>query len=215
MEFQSYYKLPAPQTQLENCVAHNGSLIPIPGRTIMVQAWYQGGISIFEWTDPKHPHEIGVLRPRPERRRRARWAAASGRSYWYNGQIIGSEMQRGLDIFELTPSAAISQNEIDAAKSIHMDFLNVQDQPKLVWPATFALSRAYTDQLERWKGLAPDQVAAVRAGLSGAEGMSGGARRDALNKLAGQVTGYSGGSADPQRVQWLVSSIKDLASATK
>jgi hypothetical protein len=135
--------------------------------------------------------------------------------YWYNGQIIGSEMQRGLDIFELTPSAAISKNEIDAAKSIHMDFLNVQDQPKLIWPATFALSRAYTDQLERWKGLAPDQVAAVRAGLSGAEGMSGGARRDALTKLAGQVTGYSGGSADPQRVQWLVGSIKDLASATK
>ena len=80
MVFQSYYKLPAPQTQLENCVAHNGSLIPIPGRTIMVQAWYQGGISIFEWTDPAHPHEIGLLRPRPERRRRARWAAASGRS---------------------------------------------------------------------------------------------------------------------------------------
>ena len=167
MIFQSYYKLPAPQTQLENCVAHNGSLIPIPGRTIMVQAWYQGGISIFEWTDPTHPHEIGFFDRGPNDSARARWAAASGRSYWYNGQIIGSEMQRGLDIFELTPSAAISQNEIDAAKSVHFDFLNVQDQPKFVWPATFALSRSYTDQLERWKGLSADKVADGSHGAHG------------------------------------------------
>jgi hypothetical protein len=212
MEFQSYYKLPAPQTQLENCVAHNGSLIPIPGRTIMVQAWYQGGLSVFEWTDPKHPHEIAFFDRGPNDGTRAMgggfWSV-----YWYNGQIIGSEMQRGLDIFELTPSAAISQNEIDAAKSIHMDFLNVQDQPKFEWPASFALSRAYTDQLERWKGLAPDQVSAVRAGLASAEKLSGGARRDALNTLAGQVNGYAGGSTDPQRLQWLTGSIKDLANA--
>ena len=105
--------------------------------------------------------------------------------YWYNGQIIGSEMQRGLDIFELTPSGAISQNEIDAAKTIHMDFLNVQDQPKFVWPASFALSRSYTDQLERWKGLTPDKVSAVRAALTAAEGMNGSARRDVLSTLAG------------------------------
>ena len=90
--------------------------------------------------------------------------------YWYNGQIIGSEMQRGLDIFELTASAAISQNEIDAAKSIHMDFLNVQDQPKLIWPATFALSRAYTDQLERWKGLALIRWRPFAAGSVGRRG---------------------------------------------
>ena len=68
MVFQSYYKLPAPQTAFENCVAHNGSLIPIPGRTIMIQAWYQGGISLFEWTDPAHPHEIGFFDRGPERR---------------------------------------------------------------------------------------------------------------------------------------------------
>jgi hypothetical protein len=214
MEFQNYYKLPAPQTQFENCVAHNGSLIPIPGRTIMAQAWYQGGISVFEWTDPKHPHEIAFFDRGPNDGTRLAgggfWSV-----YWYNGQIIGSEMQRGLDIFELAPSAAISQNEIDAAKSIHMDFLNVQDQPKLVWPATFALSRAYTDQLERWKGLSADKVAAVRTALSAAEGMSGSARRDALNVLAKQVDGYEGGSADPQRVAWLAGSLEDLASATK
>ncbi len=211
MIFQSYYKLPAPQTQYENCVAHNGSLIPIPGRTIMVQAWYQGGASVFEWTDPKHPHEIAYFDRGPNDGTRLRgggyWSI-----YWYNGLLVGSEMQRGLDVFELTPSAAISQNEIDAAKSVHMDFLNVQDQPKLVWPATFALSRSYTDQLERWKGLSGSQVAAVRTALAAAESMSGSGRRGALTALAGQVRGYQSGSIDPQRVQWLATSISDLAN---
>jgi len=210
MVFQSYYKLPAPQTSLENCVAHNGSLIPVPGRTIMVQAWYQGGLSIFEWTDPRHPHELAFFDRGPNDSTRmvggGFWSV-----YWYNGHIYGSEMQRGLDVFDLTPSAAISQNEIDAAKTIHQDFLNVQDQPKFVWPASFALSRAYTDQLERWKGLSADKVAAVRTALSAAEAANGAARRDALNALAGQVRGYAGGSSDPQRVQWLAASLSDLA----
>jgi hypothetical protein len=210
MVFQSYYKLPAPQTALENCVAHNGSLIPIPGRTIMVQAWYQGGLSVFEWTDPAHPHEIAFFDRGPNDSTRAMgggfWSA-----YWYNGHIIGSEMQRGLDIFELTPSAAITQNEIDAAKSVHFDFLNVQDQPKFVWPATFALARAYTDQLERWKGLSADKVSSVRSALTNAEKLSGGARRDALNKLAGDVRGYESGSSDVGRVRLLEEALAELA----
>ena len=212
MVFQSYYKLTAPQTQYENCVAHNGSLIPIPGRTIMVQAWYQGGLSIFEWTDPQHPHELAFFDRGPNDPTRmvggGFWSV-----YWYNGHIYGSEMERGLDVFDLTPSPAISQNEIDAAKTIHQDFLNVQDQPKFVWPASFALSRAYTDQLERWKGLSGDRVSAVRAGLSAAEAANGAARRDALIALATQVRGYMNGSSDPQRVQWLSTSISDLAKA--
>jgi hypothetical protein len=213
MVFQSYYKLPAPQTALENCVAHNGSLIPIPGRTIMVQAWYQGGLSIFEWTDPRHPHEIGFFDRGPNDPNRLMgggyWSA-----YWYNGHIIGSEMQRGLDVFELTPSAAISQNEIDAAKSVHFDFLNVQDQPKLVWPATFALSGSYVDQLDRWKGLASNRIEEIKTALRNAQGMSGLPRRDALRALAAKVQGYVSGAEDPQRVQWLSTSIKDLAETT-
>ncbi len=212
MVFQTYYKLSAPQTQYENCVAHNGSLIPIPGRTIMVQAWYQGGLSIFEWTDPKHPHELAFFDRGPNDSTRmvggGFWSV-----YWYDGHIYGSEMERGLDVFDLTPSAAISQNEIDAAKTIHQDFLNVQEQPKFVWPASFALSRAYTDQLERWKGLSADKVSAVRTGLSAAEAANGAARRDALTALATQVRGYMNGSTDPQRVQWLSTSISDLAKA--
>ena len=212
MVFQSYYKMPAPQTEFENCVAHNGSLIPIPGRTIMAQAWYQGGLSIVEWTDPKHPHELAFFDRGPLDATRlvhgGFWSA-----YWYNGHIYGSEIKRGIDVFDLVPSAAISQNEIDAAKSVHMDFLNVQDQPKFVWPPTFALARAYTDQLERWHGLSADRVAAVRTALSGAEAAGGAVRRDALNASAGQVRGYAGSSTDPQRVQWLATSISDLARA--
>ena len=100
MTFQSYYKMPAPQTPQENCVAHNGSLIPIPGRDVMVQAWYQGGISVFDWTDAAHPKEIAFFDRGPVDSTKM----ASGGSwsvYWYNGVIVSSEISRGLDIFEL------------------------------------------------------------------------------------------------------------------
>ena len=100
-------------------MAHNGSLIPIPGRDIMVQAWYQGGISVFDWTDAKHPKEIAFFDRGPvdstEMGNGGSWSV-----YWYNGVMVSSEISRGLDIFELTPSAFISQNEIDAAKSVKM-----------------------------------------------------------------------------------------------
>ena len=206
--------MPAAQTSFENCVAHNGSLIPIPGRTVMAQAWYQGGISVFEWSDPAHPTEIAFFDRGPNDGTRlvsgGFWSA-----YWYNGHIIGSEIERGLDIFDLTPSAAISQNEIDAAKSVQFDWENVQDQPKFVWPASFALSGAYIDQLERDRGLSADRIAAVRSGLTRAEGMAGSQRRGALTKLAGEVDGYASGAADAGRVQWLAASLKDLAGATR
>jgi hypothetical protein len=212
MHFQSYYKLPAPQTQFENCVAHNGNLIPIPGRTIMVQGFYQGGVTVFEWTDPKHPHEIAFFDRGPNDSTRLAGGGVWS-TYWYNGHIISSEMQRGLDVLELTPSAAISQNELDAALTVKLDFLNAQDQPRYVWPASFALSKSYTDQLERWKGLSAAQVSAVRAGLTDAEGKSGAARKSALTSLASKVRGYSASSIDKQRVQWLAQSLTDLASA--
>ena len=132
----------------ENCVAHNGSLIPIPGRDVMVQAWYQGGISVFDWTDAAHPKEIAFFDRGPVDSTQMAMGG-SWSVYWYNGVIVSSEIARGLDIFELTPSAFISQNEIDAAKTVHLDYLNTQGQPKFVWPASFALARAYVDQLER------------------------------------------------------------------
>ena len=175
LQFQSYYKMPAPQTPQENCVAHNGSLIPIPGRDVMVQAWYQGGISVFDWTDGAHPKEIAFFDRGPVDSTRM----ASGGSwsvYWYNGVMVSSEISRGLDIFELTPSGFISQNEIDAAKTVHLDYLNTQGQPKLVWPPSFALARAYLDQLERSQGLEAGRIAAVREALAAAEKAKGDAQ---------------------------------------
>jgi hypothetical protein len=213
MVFQSYYKMPAAQTAQENCVAHNGSLIPIPGRTIMVQAFYQGGLTMFEWTDPAHPVEIGFFDRGPNDATNlvggGFWSA-----YWYNGHIIGSEMKRGLDIFELTPSAAISQNEIDAAKSVHMDWENVQDQPKFVWPASFALARSYADQLERSNGMAAAGIARTRSALAAAEKLSGSARKDALSKLASQLRTDAKGAADQWKAGMLAGAVSDLANAT-
>ncbi|MGH7559723.1 MAG: LVIVD repeat-containing protein, partial [Gemmatimonadales bacterium] len=161
MTFKSYYKMPAAQTPFENCVAHNGSLIPIPGRDVMVQGWYQGGISIFDWTDPAQPKEIAYFDRGPMDSTRL-LSAGSWSVYWYNGVIVSSEIARGLDILELVPSAFLTQNEIDAAKTVRFEYLNAQEQPKMVWPPSFALARAFLDQLERGRGLAPDRIAAAR-----------------------------------------------------
>src|SRR5262249_47171170 len=179
LQFKSYYKLPAPQTSLENCVAHNGSLIPIPGREVMVQAWYQGGLSIFDWTDASHPKEIAFYDRGPVDGTRM-IMGGSWSAYWYNGLIVSSEIARGLDIYELVPSALISQNEIDAAKTVRFDYLNVQGQRKMVWPPSFALARAYLDQLERSQGLPAARIAAARTSLAGAEKLTGQRRRTAL-----------------------------------
>jgi len=213
MQFQNYYKLPAPQTPEENCVAHNGSLIPIPGRDVMVQAWYQGGLSVFDWTDAKHPKEIAFFDRGPMDSTRM-VGAGYWSTYWYNGVIVGSEIARGLDIFELRPSGFISQNEIDAAKSVHLDYLNVQGQPKLVWPASFALAGAYLDQLERSKGLDGGKIAAAREELAVAEKASGTGRQDALTKLAAELDGESGGAGDAAKVRTLAGAVKELAGAT-
>jgi hypothetical protein len=211
MHFQGYYKLPAPQTPQENCVAHNGSLIPIPGRDVMVQAWYQGGISVFDWTDAAHAKEIAYFDRGPVDATHMQMGG-SWSVYWYNGVIVSSEIARGLDVFELTPSDLISQNEIDAAKSVHIDYLNVQGQPHYVWPASFSLARAYVDQLARSGGLSTDRIAAVRAELASAEKASGGARKTALTKLGSQLDGDANGSRDAAKVRTLSSAVKELAT---
>ncbi len=210
MTFQSYYKMPAAQTKFENCVAHNGSLIPIPGRDVMVQAWYQGGISIFDWTDPAHPKEIAFFDRGPMDSTKL-VDAGSWSAYWYNGSIYSSEIARGLDVFELQPSQFISQNEIDAAKSVHLTYFNTQDQPKLSWPATFALAGAYLDQLERSGGLAAARIKAVRQSLADAQKASGQARKDALTQLASSLHADMAGSSDGAKVHTLANAVGDLA----
>jgi hypothetical protein len=214
MTFQSYYKMSAPQTPFENCVAHNGSLIPIPGRDVMVQAWYQGGISVFDWTDPAHPKEIAFFDRGPVDGTKMA-DGGSWSAYWYNGDIVSSEISRGLDIFELQPSGLISRNEIDAAKLVHVDYFNAQDQPRIVWPASVVVARAYLDQLARSNGLAPDSVSALRQDLARAEKLSGQQRRDALARLAVRLDGDAPGAADQARVRALAAAVTDLANAER
>ena len=214
MQFQSYYKLPAPQTPQENCVAHNGSLIPIPGRDVMVQAWYQGGISVFDWTDPKNPKEIAYFDRGPVDSTRME-SGGSWSAYWYNGVIVSSEISRGLDILELVPSGLVSQNEIDAARSVKLDYLNVQGQPKLVWPATFSVPRAYLDQLERSKGLDAGRIAEFRAALAAAEKASDAERGKALTDLATRLETEAAGAKDPAKTRMLANAVRKLAAAPR
>ena len=212
MAFKSYYKIPAPQTSLENCVAHNGSLIPIPGREIMVQGWYQGGISVFDWTDVSKPKEIAFFDRGPVDSTRM-ISGGSWSVYWYNGMIVSSEIARGLDIYELVPSGLISQNEIDAAKTVQWDYLNAQEQRKMVWPPSFALARAYLDQLERDSGLAAASITSARSELASAEKLSGQQRRQALEKLASQLNSEAGAAAGQAKVKMLAGAVTELASA--
>ena len=212
MAFKSYYKMPAPQTPNENCVAHNGSLIPIPGRDVMVQGWYQGGLSVFDWTDPSHPQEIAYFDRGPMDTTKL-VLAGYWSVYWYNGLIVGSEITRGLDLFELKPSAFISQNEIDAAKSVRFAWLNVQDQPRLVWPAIFAVPRAYLDQLARDDGLAAARRSAIAHALDAAEKLQGQARSAALTQLATQLDTDAGTASDAPRVTAMAAAVRRLANA--
>ena len=180
LSFASYYKLPAAQGDSENCVAHNGSLIPVPGRDIKVQAWYQGGISVMDFTNPDRPVEIayfdrGAIDPKMLVMG-GLWSA-----YWYNGHIYGSEIARGLDVFELTPTQHLTQNEIDAAKAVRVAELNVQNQEKIEWPRQLVVAKAYVDQLERSQALPSVQIAALRQAFQRAE--SSNLNRTELGKL--------------------------------
>jgi len=210
LTFQGYYKLPAPQTATENCVAHNGSLIPVPGRDIMVQGWYQGGVSVFDFTDPAHPSEIAYFDRGPMDSTKLEMAG-SWSAYWYNGHIYSSEIARGLDVLELEPSALLTQNEIDAAKLVKVTYQNVQDQQRATWPASFVVARAYLDQLERSRGLAADRIAATRTALASAERASGQRRRSALTTLAGQLDRDAGRSSESRKVLALGAVVRELA----
>lgn len=168
MTFGNYYKMPAAQGDSENCVAHNGSLVPVPGRDLKIQAWYQGGISLMDFTDVANPFEIayfdrGAIDPK------MLVLAGSWSAYWYNGSIYSSEIARGLDIFELTPTKHLTQNEIDAAKTVQVAQLNVQSQEKNVWSNKLIVAKAYLDQLERSNGLPAAQIAKMRKGIQDAE----------------------------------------------
>jgi hypothetical protein len=209
-----YFKMPAVQTSEENCVAHNGSLVPVPGRDILVQGWYQGGVDVFDFTNPDHPQEIAYFDRGPIDSTKmvigGFWAG-----YWYNGLIYGSEIARGLDVFDLTPSPMLSQNEIDAAKLVHMDTFNPQSQPKIVWPAAFPVVRSYLDQIVRWNGLSAARTTSLARSIDAAEKLSGARQRAALNKVAATLDGYVSSAKDAKRVKLMAAAVRDLARAAR
>lgn len=206
LKFASYYKLPAAQGDSENCVAHNGSLIPVPGRDIKVQAWYQGGISIMDFTDANHPIEIAYFDRGPIDPNML-VLGGDWSSYWYNGYIYASEIARGLDVFELTPTKFLTQNEIDAAKTVRVSELNVQNQQKIEWPRRLVVAKAYIDQLERSQALPADQITALRQSI----------QSGALAKLKGMVpsleqsAGAAKNAADATRLHALAEILKNPA----
>ena len=211
---RSYYKLPAPQTETENCVAHNGSLVPVPGRDIMVQAWYQGGISVFDFTDPENPVEIAFFDRGPlsndELLLGGHWSA-----YWYNGAIYASEIARGLDVLELLPSEHLTQNEIDAARLVRFETFNPQTQPRATWPAHFSVARAYIDQLRRDGSIPAGELDALVAGLDRAEQSSGAERSTALTQLATTVRALRSRATGiaARRIDLLATTLTELATA--
>lgn len=212
-----YYKLPVPQGDTENCVAHNGSLIPVPGRDIMAQAWYQGGLSVFDFTDPAHPVEIAWFDRGPvsptEIQVGGFWS-----TYWHNGHIYGSEMARGIDAFQLTPSEHLTADEIEAAKLARHGELNVQRQTRVTWPAAYPVARAYLDQLARTNALPPERATAVREALAAAErARESGAAGQRLTELAEQLGSDARHAAgrDAARLRALAEVLRGLESTGK
>ena len=212
-------------------MSHNGGLIPVPGRDLMVQGWYQGGVSVMEFTDADHPKELAyfdrgpidpapgvdvpVTPPPPGGRGGRNAIGGSWGAYWWNGMIYSSELDRGFDILELTPSDQLSNNEIAAAKLVRFVQYNPQSQPKIEWPAAFPVVRSYLDQLVRGNGLAAERTTAIASALDAAEQQSGKERRNALSSLAKLVETDVAGAKDAARVKTMSEAIKALAKATK
>jgi uncharacterized protein (DUF305 family) len=183
LEYRSHFKMPAPQLEEENCVAHNGSVVPVPGRDIFVQAWYQGGMSILDFTDSEKPFEIAYFDRGPIDEEHlilgGYWS-----TYWYNGKIYATEIARGLDVFGLTPSVFLTENEIGAALLADQgEVFNPQQQFQVTWPAETVVALAYIDQLNRDDALAPDLQAELTALLEKTDGhIQAGTRSRKLNR---------------------------------
>jgi hypothetical protein len=211
MTQHGYFKMLAAQTETENCVSHNGGLIPVPGRDIMVQGWYQGGVNVFDFTDPQNPAEIAYFDRGPVDANDLVVGGSWG-AYWHNGYIYSSELSRGLDVLELTPGEFLSQNEIDAAKLVVMVEYNPQSQPHLEWPAAFPVVRSYLDQLVRNDGLPAARTSAIDAALIAAEQANGNTRREQLNRLATELDADVARAADADRVRAMAAEVRRLAA---
>ncbi|MBK7905156.1 MAG: hypothetical protein IPJ78_01180 [Gemmatimonadetes bacterium] len=231
----AYFKIPSAQTAQENCVSHNGGLIPVPGRDLMAQGWYQGGVNVIDFTDADHPFEVGYFDrgsidpsplgadvpvtpapATPPAGGRARGTiGGSWGAYYFNGYIYSSEIDRGFDVLELKPTDQLSANEIAAARLVRFENYNPQSQPRLVWPAAFPVVRSYLDQLVRNQGLAAARTTAIDQALTAAEAMSGRDRRRALTALAAEVDKDVAGAKDAARVRTMAAEIRRLAAASR
>jgi hypothetical protein len=218
LRFGGYFKMPAPQTEQENCVAHNGSIIPVPGRDIMAQAWYQGGVSVFDFTDSAHPVEIAFFDRGPLDPAKL-MVGGFWSTYWYNGYIYGTEIARGLDIFKLTPSEFLSQNEIEAASQVHSTEFNAQYQQRIAWTPTSTVARAYLDQLGRTKGISTARASAVKGALERADRLKSASDKGApavnetLTALASELESDASTAAphDAPRLKSLAATLKARA----
>ncbi len=216
LEFRSHFKMPAPQMESENCVAHNGSIIPVPGRDIFVQAWYQGGISVIDFTDSSNPVEIAYFDRGPyfadEIITGGFWSA-----YWYRNHIYGTEIVRGLDVLELLPSEHLSENEIAAAKLADQgELFNPQQQFRVSWPAAPAVALAYLDQLRRGDGLADDMQAELRDALARAKtamdtGTGDKELAQALGTMADSLGGIETAAAHERTIEGLTTTLAGIA----
>ncbi len=155
---RSFFKLPSTQSKTENCVAHNGNIIPVPGRDLMVQAWYQGGVSIVDFTDPMQPFEVAYFDRGPLDAERLQVGGAWS-AYWLNGRIYASEIARGLDVLRLVPGDKLSASEIAAAEAVAATEINPQTHVRSTWTDSPDVAGAYLDQLSRSHG--------IDAGLAG------------------------------------------------
>jgi uncharacterized protein (DUF305 family) len=219
LQFRSYYKLPSVQTDQENCVAHNGSLVPVPGRDIMVQAWYQGGLSVFDFTDAARPVEIAFFDRGPIDGKRmimgGYWSA-----YWYHGVIYGTEIARGLDVIRLLPGDYLTRSEIEAASLVSPAVFNPQQQYRVEWPAVPVVARAYLDQLVRSGAAPPDRAQAVSAALDRVDAVATGpvserqALRARLESMATEFTrdGDRAAGRDRARFQSLAATLRGIAA---
>ena len=216
LEFRSYFKMPAPQLDVENCVAHNGSIVPVPGRDIFVQAWYQGGISIIDFTDSEKPFEIayfdrGALDPE-KLVLGGYWSV-----YWYNGLIYGTEIVRGLDVFDLIPSEYLTANEIAAAKLADQgEVFNPQQQFKVSWPAEPAVALAYADQLVRDGAMADTVAVDLAALLQKVQPALDSDTQDRqlaaeLGRLAKSIAGQSASGRNAIRLSRLQATLRSIA----
>lgn len=216
LTFESYFKIDAPQSEQENCVAHNGSIVPVPGRDIFVQAWYQGGLSVIDFTHTSKPQEIAFFDRGPIHEER-KVVAGYWSTYWYNGKIYGTEIIRGLDVFALQPSEFLTENELTAATLADMgDAFNPQQQKTVTWPAEPVVARAYLDQFARDGGLTKSAHKQVTEMMTQAQAMLDNGDTDrsfsvSLTKLAKSLKPNSDDHNARNRVSGLSDTMQAIA----